>query len=161
MQLPAEPLIYGLIFVGVLALVEGIYLVAFRQIDQPEQPGQPPPVDDAGKGWYPRTGAGAAAQGNGQQHMKSQNHPALLAAGGKAQKAAIAFTPSTADHDHGIAVAGLPLSVFPYRHQHRHCPLRIMLLRFVIGVGASSSGSTKKPKSAWPRSKNSCRTRWN
>ena len=29
MQLSAEPIIYGLIFIGVLVLVEGIYLVAF------------------------------------------------------------------------------------------------------------------------------------
>lgn len=29
MQLSAEPIIYGLIFIGVLVLVEGLYLVTF------------------------------------------------------------------------------------------------------------------------------------
>ena len=29
MELSAEPIIYGLIFVGVLALVEGVYLTVF------------------------------------------------------------------------------------------------------------------------------------
>ena len=42
MEISAAPLIYILIFVAVVVLVEGHLSDGLRQIDQPEQPGQPP-----------------------------------------------------------------------------------------------------------------------
>ena len=67
MVISAEPLIYGLIFLAVLALVAGPLPDRLRQIDQPEQPGQPP-ARDAGKGRWPRTGAGTTPQGDEPAH---------------------------------------------------------------------------------------------
>ena len=43
MIISPTPIIYGLIFVAVLLLVEGIYLVAFGKSISPQQPRQPPP----------------------------------------------------------------------------------------------------------------------
>ncbi|RBI77072.1 pilus assembly protein TadB [Roseovarius sp. TE539] len=86
-----EPIIYGLIFVGVLVLVEGIYLTVFgksislnsrvnRRLDMLEK--------------------GAARQEvmeklrkEMEQHLRSQRIPLYSMLASKAQKAAIAFTP--------------------------------------------------------------------
>ncbi|KAA9010316.1 type II secretion system F family protein [Histidinibacterium aquaticum] len=91
MVLSAEPIIYGLIFVAVLVLVEGLYLTVFgksislnskvnRRLDMLEKGDSRDKVLEQ-------------LRKEMSQHMKSQQVPiyALLAA--KAQKANIAFTP--------------------------------------------------------------------
>ncbi|WP_146344450.1 type II secretion system F family protein [Falsiphaeobacter marinintestinus] len=91
MQLSAEPIIYGLIFVGIIVLVEGIYLVAFgksislnnrvnRRLDMLDKGGNREQVLEQ-------------LRKEMQQHMKSTSIPLYSLLAEKAQKAAIAFTP--------------------------------------------------------------------
>ncbi|MFK7836582.1 MAG: type II secretion system F family protein [Sulfitobacter sp.] len=87
----AEPIIYGLIFVGVLVLVEGIYLVAFgksislnsrvnRRLEMLEKGTRREEVLDK-------------LRKEMQQHMDAKTIPLYSLLSEKAQKAAIAFTP--------------------------------------------------------------------
>ena len=87
----AEPIIYGLIFVGVLVLVEGLYLVAFgksislnsrvnRRLEMLEKGQRREEVLDK-------------LRKEMQQHMKARSIPLYSLLSDKAQKAAIAFTP--------------------------------------------------------------------
>ncbi|KAJ02155.1 type II secretion system F family protein [Sulfitobacter mediterraneus] len=87
----AEPIIYGLIFIGVLVLVEGIYLVAFgksislnsrvnRRLEMLEKGSRREEVLDQ-------------LRKEMQQHMDSKTIPLYSLLSEKAQKAAIAFTP--------------------------------------------------------------------
>ena len=87
----AEPIIYGLIFIGVLVLVEGLYLVAFgksislnsrvnRRLEMLEKGDRREEVLDK-------------LRKEMQQHMKSKSIPLYSLLSEKAQKAAIAFTP--------------------------------------------------------------------
>ncbi|KZY04641.1 MULTISPECIES: type II secretion system F family protein [unclassified Sulfitobacter] len=87
----AEPIIYGLIFVGVLVLVEGLYLVAFgksislnsrvnRRLEMLEKGTRREEVLDK-------------LRKEMQQHMKAKSIPLYSLLAEKAQKAAIAFTP--------------------------------------------------------------------
>ncbi|MFP3382026.1 MULTISPECIES: type II secretion system F family protein [Tritonibacter] len=91
MQIGIEPLIYGLIFVGVLVLVEGIYLVTFgksislnsrvnRRLEMMEKGANREQVLDQ-------------LRKEMQQHLKSQSIPLYSLLAERAQKAAIAFTP--------------------------------------------------------------------
>lgn len=91
MELSAEPIIYGLIFVGVIVLVEGIYLVTFgksinlnnrvnRRLDMLDKGGNREQVLEQ-------------LRKEMQQHMKSRSIPLYSLLAEKAQKAAIAFTP--------------------------------------------------------------------
>jgi len=91
MQIGIEPLIYGLIFVGVLVLVEGIYLVTFgksislnsrvnRRLDMIEKGANREQVLEQ-------------LRKEMQQHLKSQSIPLYSLLAERAQKAAIAFTP--------------------------------------------------------------------
>jgi len=91
MIISAEPLIYGLIFISVLVLVEGIYLVVFgksislnnrvnRRLDMLEKGGAREQVLD-----QLRKEMG--------QHLKSRSIPLYSLLAEKAQKANIAFTP--------------------------------------------------------------------
>ena len=86
-----EPLIYGLIFVGVLVLVEGIYLVAFgksislnsrvnRRLEMLEKGARREEVLEK-------------LRKEMQQHMNAGSIPLYSLLADKAQKAAIAFTP--------------------------------------------------------------------
>ena len=86
----AEPIIYGLIFIGVLVLVEGLYLVAFgksislnsrvnRRLEMLEKGDRREEVLDK-------------LRKEMQQHMKSKSIPLYSLLSEKAQKAAIAFT---------------------------------------------------------------------
>ncbi|TMV07708.1 pilus assembly protein TadB [Ruegeria sediminis] len=92
MQISMEPVIYGLIFLGVLALVEGIYLVAFgksislnsrvnRRLDMLDKGGAREQVLEQ-------------LRKEMQQHMRTKSIPLYSLLADKAQKAAIAFTPS-------------------------------------------------------------------
>jgi tight adherence protein B len=87
----AEPIIYGLIFVGVLVLVEGLYLVAFgksislnsrvnRRLEMLEKGTRREEVLDK-------------LRKEMQQHMDAKTIPLYSLLSIKAQKAAIAFTP--------------------------------------------------------------------
>lgn len=91
MQLSAEPIIYGLIFVGVIALVEGIYLVAFgKSISLNSRVNRRLDMLDKGAG---REQVLEQLRKEMQQHMKSTSIPLYSLLAEKAQKAAIAFTP--------------------------------------------------------------------
>jgi len=87
----AEPIIYGLIFVGVLVLVEGLYLVMFgksislnsrvnRRLEMLEKGERREEVLDK-------------LRKEMQQHMDAKTIPLYSLLSEKAQKAAIAFTP--------------------------------------------------------------------
>jgi len=87
----AEPIIYGLIFIAVLVLVEGLYLVAFgksislnsrvnRRLEMLEKGVRREEVLDK-------------LRKEMQQHMKARSIPLYSLLSEKAQKAAIAFTP--------------------------------------------------------------------
>ena len=91
MVISAEPLIYGLIFISVLVVVEGIYLTVFgksislnnrinRRLDMLEKGGSREQVME-----QLRKEMG--------QHMKSRSIPIYAILADKAQKANIAFTP--------------------------------------------------------------------
>ncbi|PRY25107.1 tight adherence protein B [Aliiruegeria haliotis] len=92
MQISAEPLIYGLIFVAVLVLVEGIYLTVFgksislnskvnRRLDLLEKGGARDEVLEQ-------------LRKEMSQHMNAKGIPLYSILADKAQKANIAFSPS-------------------------------------------------------------------
>ncbi len=127
----AEPIIYGLIFVGVLVLVEGLYLVAFgksislnsrvnRRLDMLNKGGRREEVLDQ-------------LRKEMQQHMNAKSIPLYSLLAEKAQKAAIAFTPKQLI---GV-MAGLAFVAFMGLTigTETEPPVRI-LLSIVIGVGA-------------------------
>ena len=91
MTVSAEPIIYGLIFIGVLVLVEGLYLTVFgrsislnsrvnRRLDMLDKSGNREEVMET-------------LRKEMQQHMKSRTIPLYSLLADRAQKAAIAFTP--------------------------------------------------------------------
>lgn len=93
MQISAEPIIYGLIFVAVLVLVEGIYLTVFgksislnskvnRRLDMMEKGGNREEVLEQ-------------LRKEMSQHLKAKSIPLYSILADKAQKANIAFTPGT------------------------------------------------------------------
>ncbi|WP_209505557.1 MULTISPECIES: type II secretion system F family protein [unclassified Ruegeria] len=91
MQLPMEAIIYVAIFVGVLALVEGIYLVAFgKSISLNSRVNRRLDMLEKGAG---REQVLEQLRKEMQQHMKSQSIPLYSLLADKAQKAAIAFSP--------------------------------------------------------------------
>lgn len=91
MELSAEPVIYILIFVGVLVLVEGVYLVTFgKSISLNNRVNRRLEMLDKGAG---REQVLEQLRKEMQQHMKSRSIPLYSLLAEKAQKAAIAFTP--------------------------------------------------------------------
>jgi tight adherence protein B len=87
----AEPIIYGLIFVAVLALVEGLYLVAFgKSISLNSRVNRR--LEMLNKGGT-RDEVLEKLRKEMQQHMKARSIPLYSLLADKAQKAAIAFTP--------------------------------------------------------------------
>lgn len=91
MQLSAEPIIYGLIFVGVLVLVEGLYLVTFgKSISLNSRVNRRLEMLDKGAA---REQVLEQLRKEMRQHMKSRSIPLYSLLADKAQKAAIAFTP--------------------------------------------------------------------
>ncbi len=86
-----EPIIYGLIFVGVLVLVEGLYLVTFgKSISLNSRVNRRLEMLDKGTG---REEVLEKLRKEMQQHMRTKSIPLYSLLGEKAQKAAIAFTP--------------------------------------------------------------------
>jgi tight adherence protein B len=91
MELSAEPIIYGLIFIGVLVLVEGLYLVTFgKSISLNSRVNRRLEMLDKGEA---REQVLEQLRKEMQQHMKSRSIPLYSLLADKAQKAAIAFTP--------------------------------------------------------------------
>jgi len=92
MQLSAEPIIYGLIFLAVLALVEGAYLLAFgRSIRLGSRVNRRLDLLDKGAG---REKVMEQLRKEMGQHVGSQSIPIYSLLAAKAQKANIAFTPT-------------------------------------------------------------------
>ncbi|THH37235.1 pilus assembly protein TadB [Aliishimia ponticola] len=87
----AEPIIYGLIFIGVLVLVEGIYLVAFgKSISLNSRVNRRLEMLNKGNS---RDEVLEKLRKEMQQHMRARSIPLYSLLADKAQKAAIAFTP--------------------------------------------------------------------
>ncbi len=127
----AEPIIYGLIFVGVLVLVEGLYLVAFgKSISLNSRVNRRLEMLERGAG---REEVLAKLRKEMQQHMKSRTIPLYSLLADKAQKAAIAFSPKQLMTIMAglAAVAFVGLSI----GTETETPVRA-LLSIGIGVGA-------------------------
>ncbi len=91
MNISAEPIIYGLIFVAVLLLVEGIYLLAFgKSISLNAKMNRRLEMLEKGAG---REQVLEQLRKEMGQHMKSRSIPIYALLAQKAQKANIAFTP--------------------------------------------------------------------
>ncbi len=90
-MLSAEPIIYALIFVAVLVLVEGIYLVVFgKSISLNSRVNRRLDLLEKGGG---REKVLEQLRKEMSQHMKSRSIPLYSILADKAQKANIAFTP--------------------------------------------------------------------
>ncbi|KNG94804.1 type II secretion system F family protein [Pseudaestuariivita atlantica] len=106
MTLSAEPIIYISIFIGVLVLVEGIYLVAFgKSISLNSKVNRRLEMLDKGEG---REEVLEKLRKEMDQHMNSRSIPLYSMLADRAQKAAIAFTPPQLI---GI-MAGLAVMIF-------------------------------------------------
>ena len=91
MTLSAEPIVYGLIFLAVLVLVEGVYLVAFgKSISLNKRVNRRLEMLDKGT---KRDEVLAKLRKEMDQHMTSRGLPLYSILADRAQKAAIAFTP--------------------------------------------------------------------
>ena len=92
MELTAEPIIYGLIFLAVLLLVEGIYLTVFgKSISLNNRVNRRLELLEKGGG---REQVLEQLRKEMTQHMKSTSIPIYSILAGKAQKANIAFSPT-------------------------------------------------------------------
>ncbi|KHQ54536.1 type II secretion system F family protein [Mameliella alba] len=90
-MLSAEPIIYGGIFLGVLILVNGVYLVAFgKSISLTNRVNRRLEMLDKGER---REDVLAKLRKEMDQHMQSRSLPIYSMLASKAQKAALAFTP--------------------------------------------------------------------
>ncbi|MFD1342418.1 type II secretion system F family protein [Litorisediminicola beolgyonensis] len=90
-MLSGELIIYGLIFIGVLVLVEGVYLVAFgKSISLNSKVNRRLEMLDQGTR---RDEVLAKLRKEMDQHMESRGIPLYSLLADRAQKAAIAFTP--------------------------------------------------------------------
>ncbi|MEL6451764.1 MAG: type II secretion system F family protein [Pseudomonadota bacterium] len=128
----AEPIIYGLIFVGVLVLVEGIYLVAFgKSISLNSRVNRR--LEMLNKAGGRREEVLDQLRKEMQQHMGARSIPLYSLLADKAQKAAIAFTPQQLIMIMGglSAVAFVGLSV----GTDTDTPTRLVL-SVGIGIGA-------------------------
>ena len=127
----AEPIIYGLIFIGVLVLVEGLYLFAFgksismnsrvnRRLEMLNKGGRREEVLDQ-------------LRKEMRQHMNAKSIPLYSILATKAQKAAIAFSPQQLLMVMGglsvVAFVGLSVGT------ETEPPVRVAL-SIAIGVGA-------------------------
>ncbi|MEH6831016.1 MAG: type II secretion system F family protein [Sulfitobacter sp.] len=102
----AEPIIYGLIFIGVLVLVEGLYLVAFgKSISLNSRVNRRLEMIEKGDR---REEVLEKLRKEMQQHMKAKGIPLYSLLSEKAQKAAIAFTPQQLL----MVMAGLSVMIF-------------------------------------------------
>ncbi|MCR8723649.1 type II secretion system F family protein [Frigidibacter sp. ROC022] len=92
MVISAEPIIYGLIFIAVLVLVEGVYLTVFgKSISLNNRVNRRLEMLEKGQG---REQVLEQLRKEMSQHLKSRSIPLYAILANKAQKANIAFTPS-------------------------------------------------------------------
>ncbi|MEL6564303.1 MAG: type II secretion system F family protein [Pseudomonadota bacterium] len=128
----AEPIIYGLIFIGVLVLVEGLYLVSFgKSISLNNRVNRR--LEMLNKAGGRREEVLEQLRKEMQQHMGARSIPLYSILSDKAQKAAIAFTPKQLI----LVMAGLSVVAFVGLSigTDTDVPIRA-LLSVVIGVGA-------------------------
>ncbi|MEM9873020.1 MAG: type II secretion system F family protein [Pseudomonadota bacterium] len=128
----AEPIIYGLIFIGVLVLVEGIYLVSFgKSISLNNRVNRR--LEMLNKAGGRREEVLEQLRKEMQQHMGARSIPLYSILSDKAQKAAIAFTPQQLI----MVMAGLSVVAFAGLSvgTDTDVPIRA-LLSVVIGIGA-------------------------
>ena len=91
MSISAEPIIYGLIFLGVLLLVQGIYLTVFgKSISLNNRVNRRMEMLDKGAA---REEVMEKLRKEMSQHLRSRRFPLYSILASKAQKAAIAFSP--------------------------------------------------------------------
>ncbi|MCZ4353289.1 type II secretion system F family protein [Roseovarius aestuarii] len=91
MTISAEPIIYGLIFIGVLLLVQGIYLTVFgKSISLNSRVNRRMEMLDKGAA---REEVMEKLRKEMSQHLRSRRFPLYSILASKAQKAAIAFSP--------------------------------------------------------------------
>jgi tight adherence protein B len=131
MELSAEPIIYGLIFLAVLLLVEGIYLTVFgKSISLNSRVNRRLELLEKGGG---REQVLEQLRKEMSQHMKSTSIPLYSILAGKAQKANIAFSPSQLIIImvvlSGVAFMGLTLGT------ETEAPVRI-LVSVSMGIGS-------------------------
>ena len=128
----AEPIIYGLIFIGVLVLVEVLYLVSFgKSISLNNRVHRR--LEMLNKAGGRREEVLEQLRKEMQQHMGARSIPLYSILSDKAQKAAIAFTPQqlilVMAGVSGVAFGGLSVGT------DTDVPIRA-LLSVVIGIGA-------------------------
>lgn len=141
MQISAEPIIYGLIFVAVLALVEGLYLTVFgKSISLNSRVNRR--LDMLEKG-AAREQVLEQLRKEMSQHMNARSIPLYSMLADKAQKANIAFSPKAL-----IMIMGV-LSVFSFFAlsvaTEAGPPVRA-LVAVVMGVGGVYVWVNKKAK---------------
>lgn len=127
----AEPIIYGLIFIGVLVLVEGLYLVAFgKSISLNSRVNRRLEMIEKGDR---REEVLEKLRKEMQQHMKAKSIPLYSLLSEKAQKAAIAFTPQQLL----MVMAGLTVMIFLALTvgTQTEAPVRLVV-SVAMGVGA-------------------------
>ena len=127
----AEPIIYALIFIGVLVLVEGLYLVAFgKSISMNSRVNRR--LEMLNKGGR-REEVLEKLRKEMRQHMSAKSIPLYSLLANKAQKAAIAFTPKQLM----AVMAGLSVVAFIGLSvgTETEVPIRIAM-SIVIGIGA-------------------------
>ncbi|MEC8294094.1 MAG: type II secretion system F family protein [Pseudomonadota bacterium] len=91
MTVPIEVLIYGLVFIGVLVIVEGLYLTVFgRSISLNSKVNRRLELMEKGK---QRAEVMETLRKEMSQHMQWKNFPVYSLLASKAQKAALAFSP--------------------------------------------------------------------
>ncbi|MEL7390906.1 MAG: type II secretion system F family protein [Pseudomonadota bacterium] len=131
MSMSAEPIIYGLIFIGILVLVQGVYLVAFgRSISLNNRVNRRLEMLDKGGN---REEVMEKLRKEMEQHLKARSIPLYSILSRKAQLAAIAFTPNQLIMLMGacavLAFLGLSIGT------GTSVPVRIFV-SIVMGVGA-------------------------
>jgi tight adherence protein B len=127
----AEPIIYALIFIGVLVLVEGLYLVAFgKSISMNSRVNRR--LEMLNKGGR-REEVLEKLRKEMRQHMSAKSIPLYSLLANKAQKAAIAFTPKQLM----AVMAGLSVVSFIGLSvgTETEVPIRIAM-SIAIGIGA-------------------------
>lgn len=127
----AEPIIYALIFIGVLVLVEGLYLVAFgKSISMNSRVNRR--LEMLNKGGR-REEVLEKLRKEMRQHMSAKSIPLYSLLANKAQKAAIAFTPKQLM----AVMAGLSVVAFIGLSvgTETEVPIRIVM-SIAIGIGA-------------------------
>ncbi len=130
MTISIEPLIYGLIFFGVLVLVEGLYLTVFgKSISLNSRVNRRLEMLEKGTR---REEVMETLRKEMRQHMNSRSIPLYAILADRAQKAAIAFTPRQLIMIM-VAVAGVSFLALTVATESE-TPMRIML-SIAMGVG--------------------------